>query len=248
MNETRTVGVVIIGAEVLSGKVVDENGPFLVRELRALGARLGELRVIDDGVDVIARTVRELSGAFDFVITTGGIGPTHDDLTVAGVAAAFEVPVVREPTLVRALERVYGQGLGEGHLRLADVPEGASIHRSDAAVPTIQMSNVFVLPGVPSLMRNCFHQVAHRFRGPVFVTRVLYLDARESEIADALSRAETTVPGVSIGSYPRFDGGPTRVKVTVEATDPATVERAVAQLRDTLPRNSILQEKEESVL
>ncbi len=248
MTDTHTVAVVIIGAEVLSGKVEDANGPYLIRELRARGAKLGELRVIDDGVEVIARTVAELASRFDSVITTGGIGPTHDDLTVAGVASAFEVAVVRDPTLERALERFYGDDLTENHLRLADVPDGATIHRNEALMPTIQMRNVFVLPGVPSLMRGCFKQVAHRFQGPEFITWILYLNAREAEIADALSRAQATVPGVSIGSYPRFDSGPARVKVTVESTDAALVERALVQLRDALPESSILEEKEESLL
>ncbi|MEO1174543.1 MAG: molybdopterin-binding protein [Myxococcota bacterium] len=242
----KTVGLAIIGAEVLSGKVQDENGPFLIRELRGLGARLGELRVIDDGLTIIERTVRELSGQFDFLITTGGIGPTHDDLTVAGVAAAFSVPVVREPTLETSLRTYYGDALTENHLRLADVPEGAVLHGE--RVPTIQMRNTFVLPGVPSLMRSCFERVREQFRGDAFITRILFLNASESTIADALSAADRAHPAVQIGSYPRFDDASARVKVTVEGTDRPAVDAALAQLRETLPAGVILDEKEESQL
>lgn len=242
----KSVALAIIGAEVLSGKVQDENGPYLIRELRGLGARLGELRVIDDGLEIIADTVRELSGRFDFLITTGGIGPTHDDLTVAAVAQAFSVPVVRAPALEAALREYYGERLTENHLRLAEVPDGAHLHGEN--VPTIQMRNTFVLPGVPRLMRSCFERVREQFRGEAFITRILFLNASESTIADALTAADRDHPEVQIGSYPRFDDASARVKVTVEGTERTAVDAALSQLRQTLPDGVILDEKEQSTL
>ncbi|MEL6546120.1 MAG: competence/damage-inducible protein A [Myxococcota bacterium] len=248
MNKTKTVAVVVIGAEVLSGKVEDANGPHLIRELRRLGAKLGELRVIDDGIEIISNTVSELAQRFDYVITTGGIGPTHDDLTLAGVARSFGVAVVRDPELVATIEDYYGERLVESHLRLAEVPDGAVLHRGDAPVPTIQMRNVFILPGVPQLMRSCFGQISSSLQGPDFVTRILYLSVGEAEIAQALLETENAEPSVAIGSYPRYDGGPARVKVTVESVDPAAVGRSVARLRQLLPESAILDDREESVL
>ncbi|MEM6732362.1 MAG: molybdopterin-binding protein [Myxococcota bacterium] len=247
-GKTPTVALAVIGAEVLSGKVRDENGPHLIDELRSLGARLGEVRVIDDGVPIIADTVSTLASRFDYLITTGGIGPTHDDMTVAGVAKAFSVAVIRDPGLEQMLRSHYGDRMTENHLRLAEVPEGAQVHSPKGSVPVLQMRNVFILPGVPKLMRACFSQISETFRGPRFVTHVLHLDASESAIADVLSEAASANPGVQIGSYPRFDGGPARVKVTVEATDRALVEATVAHLRATLPEGSFLESREESVL
>lgn len=243
---TPRVAVVIIGAEVLSGKVEDQNGPFLVTQLRSLGSKLIELRVIDDEIEVISKSVKELSQHADYVITTGGIGPTHDDLTIAGVAHAYGVPVIRDGSLESSLREYYGERINEAHLRMADIPSGALIH--PGSVPTIQMKNTFVLPGVPTLMRACFERVQECFRSDAIITKILFLSEPESSIADALSRAVKDHPSVKMGSYPRFDQGPARVKVTVEGTDRNAVDRAIAQLNRTLPKGSVLQEREESHL
>ncbi|MEL6340289.1 MAG: molybdopterin-binding protein [Myxococcota bacterium] len=244
MSRSPQVAVVVIGAEVLSGKVRDENGPFLIDSLRSLGATLVELRVIDDDTDTIAETVRALAARFDYVITTGGIGPTHDDLTVAGIARAFEVAVVRDSGLVEDLRGYYHERLTDQHLRLADVPEGSKLHRDLRGVPVLQMRNVFVLPGIPALARRCFEQVADVFQGDAVVTRVLFVNAAETDIAETLNVITESHPEVRIGSYPRTDDPRARVKVTVESTERAEVRRAVDALRERLPDGMIVDEQE----
>lgn len=248
MSRSPQVAVVVIGAEVLSGKVRDENGPFLIDSLRARGATLVELRLIDDDTDTIAETVRTLAARFDYVITTGGIGPTHDDLTVAGIARAFEVAVVRDSGLVEDLRGYYQAGLTDQHLRLADVPEGSKLHRDPRGVPVLQMRNVFVLPGIPALARRCFEQVADVFQGEAVITRVLFLNAAETDIAEPLNVITESHPEVRIGSYPRTDDARARVKVTIESTVRAEVARAVDALRERLPEGMIVGEEEEDRL
>ena len=147
-------GIVLVGNEILSGKVIDANAAYLCRELRALGVDVRRIAVIPDDVEEIAREVAAFSRAFDVVFTSGGVGPTHDDVTIEGVARALGVGVVRHPTLVAALERYYRERLGadatlgEPHLKMAEVPEGAELLADgNVRFPTIRMGNVYILPG-----------------------------------------------------------------------------------------------------
>jgi molybdenum cofactor synthesis domain-containing protein len=127
-------GIILIGDEILSGKVVDENARFLIEELRELGVSLQRMTVIPDVLDEIAATVRDFSERFDHVFTSGGVGPTHDDLTMEGVARAFGTTLIRHPELERRLRGFYGERLNERNLRMADVPDGVTL--IDGDVPT----------------------------------------------------------------------------------------------------------------
>src|SRR5207249_12157418 len=143
----KTAGIVLIGNEIRSGKVVDANASYLCRELRALGVDVRRICAIPDEVELIAAEVAAQSRDFDVVFTSGGVGPTHDDVTIEGVARALGVAVVRHPQLAGLLRQYYGERLNEAHLKMAEVPEGAELVGAESLrFPTIVMRNVYILP------------------------------------------------------------------------------------------------------
>ena len=156
-----TVSVVIIGDEILSGKFADENGPYLIQRLRELGADLEHLAVVSDEVERIAEEVARCAARSDWVLTTGGVGPTHDDVTLEGIGLAVERPLHRHPELVALLER-FGMELNEAALRMATVPvDSALIWEGELGYPVLQVDNILVFPGVPRLMRAKFEASTH---------------------------------------------------------------------------------------
>jgi len=228
-----TAGIVIIGDEILSGKFADENAVFLIRELRALGVDLRRVTMIPDVVDDIAATVTSFASKFDYVFTSGGVGPTHDDLTIEGIAKGFGTRVVREPELEKRVRAYWGAKLAEPNLRLADVPEGCElVYGKDQIWPVVAYQNVFILPGVPALFRRKFVDIRDRFRAePVTVAR-LYINADEGEIADDLNAVVAAFPSVKVGSYPRFSEKDFRVLITLEgklASDVAGAQTMLAE-------------------
>lgn len=227
-----TAAVVIIGNEILSGKFPDENAPYLIRRLRELGVDLGRVVVIPDEVEVIAAEVRGCSAAFDHVFTTGGVGPTHDDLTMLGIARAFGVSVLRHPRLEGVLRERLGERANEAALRMADVPAGADLWwDGQVRFPLVVMHNVAIFPGVPALLRMKFEAVAQRFAGVPVTLRRLWTLETEPAIADALTAAAGRWGTVAIGSYPRFELAPPRVLVTLESRDDDALEACEAFLR-----------------
>ena len=217
--------VIIIGAEILSGKFADENGPYLITRLRELGVDLGRIVVIPDDPRVIAEEVRNCSGRYRWVFSTGGVGPTHDDQTFPAIAAAFGVPVVRHPLLAGVIAEKFGDRVSDAAWRMAEVPEGAELWwDGNVLYPQVVMRNVVIFPGVPRLVRLKFEAVAHRFSGVPVSTRRLSTLREETEIAGTLSAAAERWPMVSIGSYPRFEENPHRVIVTMEGRDALSLE------------------------
>ena len=224
-------GIVIIGNEILSGKFADENAAFLIGELRALGVELGRIAVIPDDEADIAETVPRYAARFDVVFTSGGVGPTHDDVTIQGIARGFGVAVERQPVLMDLLNAYYGDRLTESHLRLAEVPAGSEmVYGTDPVWPVVMFRNVYILPGVPSLFRRKFLQVRDRFAQRPFRTGRVYVMADEATIAAELTRVVETHPAVRFGSYPRFDETEFRVLLTVESQDEAAARGALAAL------------------
>jgi molybdenum cofactor synthesis domain-containing protein len=236
----KTAAIVIVGDEILSGKVDDENARYLIGELRALGVRLGRIAVVPDEVDVIAETVHELASRFDWVFTSGGVGPTHDDLTVAGVARGLLRRVVRDPALEALLRAHFGADVPDAALRMADVPEGAErAAESELSWPVCVVDNVIVLPGVPEIFRRKFAAIRERFRDTPFVLRSVFLRADESRIAAALAEVAAEHPAVHIGSYPRTDERGAIVRVTLEGKDAGEVARATARVVAGAPPGSV---------
>jgi len=236
----KTAAIVIVGDEILSGKVEDENARFLVAELRELGVMLARITVVPDEVEVIAETVRDLSARFDYVFTSGGVGPTHDDLTIEGVARGLGRRVVRDPALEVLLRAHFGKDVSEAGLRMADVPEGSErAGGEDLRWPVCVAANVYVLPGVPEIFRRKFAAVRERFRESPFVLRSVYLRADESSIAAGLAEVAAEFPSVRIGSYPRTDEHGPIVRITIESKDSAAVQRATDRLVERAPAGTV---------
>lgn len=226
MPSPDAAAILLVGNELLSGRVEDANLPFLARELWACGVRVRGVEIVRDDVDVIAEAVRRLSSRHDLLFTTGGIGPTHDDVTVAGVAAAFGVPVVRHPDLEARLRAHFRERLNASHLRMAEVPEGADLVGGASSWPTIHIRNTYVLPGVPEILRRKFSDLRERFAGRGFHRHMLGLAADEATLAPLLETVCTEYPGLEVGSYPESH----RVLVTLESTDHELLARAAARL------------------
>ena len=241
-----TAGIVVIGDEILSGKVKDENAHFLIAELRELGVALRAVSVIPDVLDEIAETVRTFSRRYQHVFTSGGVGPTHDDLTMEGVARAFGTRVIRHPHLEQLLRGFYGDRLEERNLRMAEVPEGATLVDSDQLHwPVPCFDNVYILPGVPEIFRRKFRGIRERFRALPFHLTSVFVRDEEGTIARHLDAVASGHPTVAVGSYPRMvdaaaiAAGAWRVKVTLESKDGPAVERATADLAERLGAGSV---------
>jgi molybdenum cofactor synthesis domain-containing protein len=242
LDDGHTAGIVIIGDEILSGKTADQNASFLIGELRALGVALRQIAVIPDVLDEIAATVRAFSERYAHVFTSGGVGPTHDDLTMAGVARAFGTRVVRHPRLESILRAYYGERLEERNLRMADVPEGAELLVGDiASWPVVAHGNVYILPGIPEIFRKKFVSIRERFRSAPFHLACVYTSDDEGRIAAHLDAIAAGYPDVAIGSYPRIVSDGWRVKVTLESKDSARVDRAVSELIERLGAASVVE-------
>ncbi|MEC8423094.1 MAG: competence/damage-inducible protein A, partial [Myxococcota bacterium] len=231
-----TAAAVVIGNEILSGKFQDANSPWLAARCRSLGIDLVRIHVIPDEVEVIAATVAEASALVDHVFTTGGVGPTHDDLTMAGIAAAYGVALVRHPDLERVLRERMGERTNPAALRMADVPEGASLWWEDGMTfPQVVMRNVVVFPGVPRLLRLKYDAIAHRLSaGLPVLTERLVSTAAETDIAAGLAAAQARYPSVEIGSYPQYDEKPYTVTVTMDSRDGQALAACLAHLRGLL--------------
>lgn len=232
-----TAAAVVVGNELLSGKVRDENVFVLAKTLRALGIRLTRVVIVEDDVEIIAREVRELSAKHTVVFTSGGVGPTHDDLTIDGVARAFGVPVVRNAKMDAMLRAHYREKCTEGHLRMALVPEGAELAtNSEVTWPAVVMRNVWLLPGVPEIFRMKLALVRERLAGRVpFVSRAVYTKMDEGELKPLLDRIVSAYPQIEVGSYPKWSDPSYRTKLTFDGLDRDAVESAVQAFLKALP-------------
>ena len=237
----KTAAIVVIGNEILTGKSPDKNASFLIEQLHQLGVALRRVVIIPDELDTIAQAVRECAGSFDYVFTSGGVGPTHDDVTIAGVALAFDRPVIRHPQLEAMLRSYFGDGVDEARLRLADTPAGSSLlYDNGMRWPVLVTENVFVLPGVPDLFRSKFEAIRERFRAAPFFVATVYTREDEFDITPRLDRIAAEYPNVEIGPYPNFAGEEYRVKLTIESKEAAAVEQVRAALLALLDPSAIV--------
>jgi len=201
-----TAALLVIGDEILSGRTQDKNIAQVAAWLNRQGIRLAEVRVVPDDLQRIADAVNELRTTYDYLLTTGGIGPTHDDITVDSIAAAFGVPVVVHPEARRILEAYYETrgGVTDARMRMARVPDGAELIPNPlSGAPGVKMQNVYILAGVPNIAANMLEALDGKLEGGrpmVSVTVGAY--AAESEVADLLRETEAAHSGVAIGSYP----------------------------------------------
>lgn len=232
--------VLLIGDELLSGRTQDINLQTIAKFLAPLGVQLAEARVVADVPDQISEAVNALRAKYDYVFTTGGIGPTHDDKTADAVAAAFGVGIdVREDA--RAILEAHYKGrttLNESRLRMARIPDGASLIANPVSkAPGFQLGNVFVMAGVPSIVRGMLEDISHRLEGGAIV-RSRTIRARgvpEGDIADGLGALEAATGGVvGFGSYPWFTPEGFGVHLVARSADPAALEKAANDLMDMI--------------
>ena len=235
-----TAGILVIGNEILSGKVVDENSPYLCRELRTLGVDVERILTIPDDIDQIAREVKAMSDAYDHVFTSGGIGPTHDDVTIEAVAKSFDRELELCESIYARLHHAVGEKPNESQTKMAMIPAGASLLDSgDLWFPLVVIENVYVFPGVPELFRKKFDSSRERFSGVPFELRRVYVTVHESEIAQDLHDLLREFPELLLGSYPKIAEKTFRVMLTLESRDSDYLQRAFDSLLLRLPADAI---------
>ncbi|MBJ7502363.1 MAG: competence/damage-inducible protein A [Sphingopyxis sp.] len=230
-----TAAVLVIGDEILSGRTQDKNVSQIATWLDVQGIRLREVRIVPDVEVEIVEALNAVRARYDYVFTTGGIGPTHDDITVDAVAKALGIGVVIHPAARAILERYYsGRGieLTEARLRMARVPDGADlIPNRMSGAPGIRIGNLFIMAGVPHITAGMLDALTGELEGGApLVAYTIGAWAPESEIADLLRQGEKDYPGVAIGSYPFFRDGKTGANFVVRSTDGEQVAACVAML------------------
>jgi molybdenum cofactor synthesis domain-containing protein len=240
VRENLTAALAVIGNEILSGKVTDTNTPFLARELRNLGVSLERVVVVPDDIDTIANDVRDLSERHDVVFTSGGVGPTHDDITMDGVAAAFGLRLVEHAELRSAIENFVGNRVNAAHLKMAQIPDGAELIVDDKlAFPTVLVRNVYILPGIPELFQAKIVSLRDRFVVRPYHLRQVLVRDNETRIAEFLNATLSAFPELLLGSYPKLSDPNYRVRLTLESKDESYLERALADLVARLPAGCV---------
>lgn len=235
MTSEVRAALIIIGNEVLSGRTQDANLAYIASGLNDVGVQMREVRVIPDVEDTIIATVNELRARFDYVFTTGGIGPTHDDITSESVAKAFGVPLLRDPRAVELLKKVIKpENLNEARLRMANIPEGASlIDNPVSAAPGFIIGNVYVMAGVPRIMQAMFDGIKHSLKGGEKVlSKSVTLHIGEGSIATALGDIQTRNPTVDIGSYPFTRDSGYGTVIVARGTDAILVAAVSAEVAE----------------
>ena len=233
-----TAALLVIGDEILSGRTQDRNIAQVGIWLNLQGIRLAEVRVVPDDIGTIASAVNALRSTHDYLFTTGGIGPTHDDITVDAIATALKVPVTVHPKARAILEAYYETrgGATEARLRMARVPDGAElIENRMSGAPGIRLGNIFILAGVPHIAGLMLEALSGQLEGGrPLASRVIGCWAAESEVADTLSETERAHPDCQIGSYPFFREGRVGANFVIRSTDEAALAECAADLLERL--------------
>jgi molybdenum cofactor synthesis domain-containing protein len=246
-----TAAILIIGNEILSGRTQDANTQFLCQHLTQIGIDVIEVRMIHDDAQKIIETVRELSSAHTYVFTTGGLGATHDDITAACMALAFDKPLVKNPKAVAILSDFYQDRLNEARLRMALMPEDSIlIDNPVSTAPGFQIENVFCLAGVPSIMRAMLETLIPRLNHGAQIFQVTVgCKLTENTIADELAQIQANFPTVEIGSYPYFQiHGDFGVNLVLRSRDKDELEQSLQIIEKMIVKHGIIPEREETSL
>ncbi len=230
-SKTVTAAVLLIGNEILSGRTQDANLNHIAKGLTEVGVKMAEARVVPDIEGEIVEAVNALRAKYDYVFTTGGIGPTHDDITADSIAAAFGVGIGYHPDIYDVLKASFesrGFEANEARMRMARVPDGAQLIDNEISLaPGFQIGNVFVLAGFPSIARAMFEGASHRLRrGPVVLSRSIRVMVGEGAIAKPLADLQDAYPDVEMGSYPWSKDGTYGTSLVLRATDAARLAEA----------------------
>ena len=233
----------LIGDELLGGKVKEANLHELAKTLRAMGIELNRVVMIGDDTNLIASEISTLSQQFDLLVTSGGVGPTHDDVTLEALGLAFGVELVEDPLTRRLLERAYSGALTPAQLRMARVPKGAELPTIEGSEwPTVVFGNVWLFPGVPEIFRMKLDVLRAWVKGPrPFYSRAVHTQMDEPELAELLRELVDSHPDVCIGSYPKWFEPSYKTKITFDGRDAAAVERAANDLMKALGPENIVQ-------
>lgn len=244
-DKNATAAALVIGDEILSGRTKDENIGAIADHLASIGIDLKEVRIVGDVEADIVEALNALRTRYTYVFTTGGIGPTHDDITADSVGKAFGVPVEVDERAVAMMRPAYekrGIELTPARLRMARVPQGADlIGNSVSAAPGFKMGNVIVMAGVPAIMRSMLKAATHGLTtGPIMNSVSLVLNHPEGEIADLFAMHQQAYPDVAMGSYPSFVDGHYRTELVLRSRDPSRLERARSELAEKLSARALL--------
>ena len=235
-----TAGILVIGNEILSGKVVDTNSPYLCQRLRGLGVDVERIVTVPDVIQTIASEVKVMSENYDYVFTSGGIGPTHDDLTIEGVAAAFGRAIEIDEILAQKIRLALGNELNEGQLKMAKVPVGSTlIDSGDKWFPLVVVDNVYIFPGIPEALRRKFEAASDRFSGVPYALKRVYVKQSESDIVGTLNQLLQEFPQLMLGSYPKLREPSYQVLLTLESRDEEYLQRALDRLLMRLAPSAI---------
>lgn len=239
------LSALIIGNEVLTAKVAEANGAHVLKRCRERGVEVQSVHFVRDDVDSIVEAIQLVRRRVKFLITSGGVGPTHDDVTVRAVALALNREVVRLPEMEARIRSYYGdRPVPAEAMRMAEGPAGSTLLASeDVRFPVLECNGIFMLPGVPQLFRVQFEAVLERMPGRPLSLRQLYLSVGEADIAAALDAVALAKPNVQIGSYPTWDDAADhKVKLTIEHLSTEETASVVAELKRTLPAGSVVRE------
>lgn len=247
-NSVTTAGIVVIGDEILKGEVPDSNSTFMAKELHRLGLKLKKISVVPDDVQEICDEIKSFSSLYDYVLTTGGIGPTHDDLTYESVSRAFNEPLILHPELKEVCERFFKTKDPNGAgMKLAYVPKSSKLHHKTTSggklrYPNVYVHNVYMFPGVPELLQRTMIEA-----GPLlfktsnkFFTRSLYCNIPEYRIISELKQLVDEFPDVQFGCYPKFWNSEYKVKVTVESSSEEATIKAYQKLKQLIPEDTVV--------
>jgi molybdenum cofactor synthesis domain-containing protein len=236
----KTAGIIVIGNEILSGKVVDTNSPYLCQELRTLGVDVRRIVVVPDEIAVIAADVATFAQTFDYAFTTGGVGPTHDDVTIEAIAHGLRRPVIVHPDLDALLQEHWADRPSAARQKMASVPAGAQLLMEPSLpIPVLLVENVYIFPGIPQLFRRKFDSIKERFRDTPYHARLVYVTVRESSFSHLLDTLVHEFPELMLGSYPEVKNPAYRVKLTLESKDPTYLSQAYDRLLALLPSQYI---------
>lgn len=231
----KTAAMLVIGDEILSGKVEDTNTALVKREMRELGVPLKGIFVIPDELETIAGWIRHLKGRFTYLLTSGGVGPTHDDLTMAGIALGLDRKLATSAELSRDLEHLFREGFNQAARKMADIPEGAELIREAALqVPVTRVDEIYIFPGAPDIFEKKFLAIRERFKCAPFHLARIFTYAEETELAVRMQDAQARF-AVAVGSYPVYDRPEYRVQITIESKDLERVESAVRYILEVIP-------------
>ncbi|KAM6435705.1 FAD synthase isoform 1-T4 [Liasis olivaceus] len=246
-----TAGIIIIGDEILKGYTQDTNSFFMARKLRSLGVKVAKISVVPDEVDAIATEVTSFASRFTYVLTSGGIGPTHDDVTFEAVAKAFGEKVQPHPEMVELVKKFFGKSQPESpKMKLACVPESSLLNYGvdektgrTFPFPLVSVQNVYIFPGIPSLMKRALDGLGHLFRNEKtqFYSQEIYVNAEETQIASVLNQANAKFwPRTNLGSYPDWVSNYHRVKLILDSDSKGELDKVHAFLMENLPRGVVV--------